>query len=143
MSSKIWDPSLIRLIGLCESITYRARVGTLNKTLKWKKERISKISIFENQKGKGYGNWKIFQKSKKEKRKGFFFAEIKKGKKERIFSENPERKGKMGTRALSNKTQIKTHTITIFLLFWADICSKTSDTPWWSLFGIIDYDKLK
>ena len=95
----------------------KARVGTLNKTLKWKKERISKISIFENQKGKGYGNWKFFQKSKKEKRKGFFFAEIKKGKKERIFSENPERKGKMRTRAISNKTQRKTHTITIFLLF--------------------------
>ena len=33
-----------------------ARVGTHNSFPKWKKERISKISIFENQKGKGYGN---------------------------------------------------------------------------------------
>ena len=33
-----------------------ARVGILNKTLKWKKEKFSKISVFENQNGKGYGN---------------------------------------------------------------------------------------
>jgi hypothetical protein len=46
----------------------------------------------------------------------FFFAEIKKGKKERIFSENPERKGKMRTRAISNKTQIKTHHHNFFIV---------------------------
>jgi hypothetical protein len=53
---------------------------------------------------------------KNRKRKGFFFAEIKKGKKERIFSENPERKGKMRTRAISNKTQIKTHNHNFFIV---------------------------